>query len=125
MDNINTVFEQIRSLEQSLLTRETRSSSELLNQLLADDFLEFGSSGSVYDKQQIIDSLSVESEIEIFMQDFDAKLLSPDLILATYRTINSTDSQLRHTLRSSIWEFSAGRWQMVFHQGTPVHQPNR
>jgi hypothetical protein len=44
--------------------------------------------------------------------------LAPDVVLATYRVVDETRKQ--HTLRSSIWKLKDGRWQMVFHQGTPT-----
>lgn len=42
-----------RQLEESLLQPEVRSSGDASSQLLEDDFIEFGSSGAVYNKQQI------------------------------------------------------------------------
>nr|WP_242947776.1 hypothetical protein [Desulfosporosinus lacus] len=48
------------------------------------------------------------------------KVLAPDVVLATYRAVKSNESreEMRNSLRSSIWKFLDGRWQMVFHQGT-------
>jgi hypothetical protein len=51
----------IHQLEQSLLEPSVRQSVTLLNQLIADDFIEFGSSGKIYNKKDIIDSLPSES----------------------------------------------------------------
>jgi hypothetical protein len=45
------------SLECELLCPETRRSKYRLSELLADEFVEFGSSGRVCDKHSVIDSL--------------------------------------------------------------------
>ena len=41
-----------RKLEESLLSREVRKSTEKLNILLDDEFLEYGSSGKIYSKKK-------------------------------------------------------------------------
>ncbi len=102
--------EQIRRLEEQLLIPKVRSSPERLGLLLADDFLEIGSSGRTFDKSQIIDALQGESGFDYSMQDFKVKQLSSDIALATYR--------LDASLRSSIWVHRQERWQLMFHQGT-------
>lgn len=46
--------QQIRALEERLLTPELCRSREELPKLLADDFLELGSSGRTFDREAII-----------------------------------------------------------------------
>jgi len=106
--------ELIRGLEEQLLRPEVRTSPELVAALLADEFTEIGSSGRVYNKQQIIDRLQRErwSGPQATVRDFSARLLAADLIFVTYSIIES------QTIRSSIWKLTDGRWQIVFHQGT-------
>ena len=58
--------------------------------LLADEFIEFGSSGRVYDKRQIIAALQQEMldpTTRISLVDFVARRLAPEVFLVTYRTI--------------------------------------
>ena len=50
----------LRSLEEQLLQPEIRKNSEKLGDLLADEFVEFGSSGRTFDKRSIIDRLPQE-----------------------------------------------------------------
>jgi hypothetical protein len=115
------VAEHIRSLELRLLDPEVRASSEALAPLLADDFLEFGSSGRVFDKTGITARLVGQSGPELSLDDFAARRLAPDVVLATYRArIRGLGSAERHSLRSSVWIRRNGRWQMLFHQGTPT-----
>lgn len=118
-----------RSLEQNPHRPDIGRSRDVVGQWLADDFIEFGSSGSVYDKPTILDALAMEPasglEAAIESDDFAIRILSDDAVLLTYRTI-SRSSELgveRHALRSSIWQQIDGRWQMSFHQGTIV--PNQ
>ncbi|MCP3740347.1 DUF4440 domain-containing protein [Rossellomorea sp. BNER] len=102
-----------------MLNPDIRTSPEELNQLLADEFFEFGSSGNVWLKKDCISEggLSVR---EMTLHDFDIQPLASDVVLATYRVVDETREQ--QTLRSSIWKFIDERWQMVFHQGTVINQ---
>ena len=51
------LFEQIKELEEALLIPATRKSKLQLETLLADDFIEHGSSGLIYNKQVVINYL--------------------------------------------------------------------
>jgi hypothetical protein len=102
-----------RDLEERLLLPSVRASPEEVATLLADEFIEFGSSGRIYGKQQIIPLLQQEQENTRYtLADFSARRLGADVVLVTYRVVESM------TIRSSIWRSMNGRWQMVFHQGT-------
>jgi hypothetical protein len=84
--------------------------------MLADDFIEFGSSGGVWNKKQVIDGLQEEVEVVITIENFKALHLATDVVLATYIAINHGEQS--KSLRSSIWKLTGDRWQMIFHQGT-------
>lgn len=122
MKNKNSIFDQIIALEESLLAPEVRSAPEKLGRLLSDDFIEFGSSGQTYDKQQVIEALQHDSGEHFSLQDFQVRLLAHGVVLATYQAgkISDEGQKVRYSLRSSIWRFEEDRWQIVFHQGTPV-----
>jgi hypothetical protein len=110
------IEDEIRALEQSLLTLPGRSSAKYLEQIVSDDFREFGGSGKVYGKQQAVAALlnapapSADSASPPALVDFRAVEVAPGVALATYRTPQS--------LRSSIWRREAGAWRLYFHQGT-------
>jgi hypothetical protein len=91
-----------------------RSSAEAVAALLADEFVEFGSSGRIYDKSQIVALLQQEQGQggQCTVRDFAARQLADGVVLVTYRVVESG------TIRSSIWKCMHERWQMVFHQGT-------
>ena len=111
----------LRQLEERLLQPDVRRSAQDMAELLADDFLEVGSSGRIFTKPQIIESLQQESPIRVVLREFRALTLAPGVVLVTYRAVRhgGLEEQLAHSLRSSIWRRSEGRWQMIFHQGTP------
>jgi hypothetical protein len=118
-----TDAELIRRREEKLLESNIRSSIGAVADLLADNFVEFGSSGRVFNKQQTIASLQQEDgTCHWSMHDFEANRLAPGVILATYRASRQADNGEPEfqSQRSSIWKQIDGRWQMIFHQGTPI-----
>jgi hypothetical protein len=111
-----------RELEERLQLPEVRRAPEEVGKLLAADFVEFGSSGAIYSRQQVIEGLAQEAHMERSVMDFNVRALSDDLALITYRATrrDPTNGQVHHSLRSSIWTLVDGGWQMLFHQGTPT-----
>ena len=94
--------------------------------MLAEDFLEFGSSGYAFGKQEVLKGLAEESDSGArharVTSDWQVRDLAEDVALVTYRVISKdlTAGTSATSLRSSIWKHHDGRWQMVFHQGTCV-----
>jgi hypothetical protein len=118
------VTELIKALELELLQQEVRKSKERLNELIADNFLEIGSSGKSYNKQDIINELLKESETKITLKDFNTIEISLDTILATYlaeKEILGSNEKILSS-RSSIWQNKNGNWQIIFHQGTNLNE---
>ncbi|HBP62775.1 MAG TPA: DUF4440 domain-containing protein [Desulfosporosinus sp.] len=114
--------EQLCQLELRLLQPEVRRSAEDIAWLLGDNFVEFGSSGRIFCKQQVVEGLPQEPSVRMILQDFHATTLAPDVVLTNFRVVKHRDpgAENVHSLRSSIWKFIDGRWQMIFHQGTPT-----
>jgi hypothetical protein len=116
---------QIEELERSLLRPAVRASAEALERLLAPEFFEFGGSGKVYDRRQIVEALTAEpggASLEAGARGFEVRLLSTDVALLIYRTERSDPEggAPYDVLRSSIWKRVDGRWRLVFHQATPA-----
>jgi hypothetical protein len=108
-------------LEQQLLQPSTRRDPTALTSLLAEDFREFGSSGRIYTRQQIIDALAAESPRTITLSDPLCQQLAEDIALLTYRSTRTLAlNAASNALRSSLWIYRDNRWQMLFHQGTPI-----
>ncbi len=106
--------EQLRKLEESHLALEIRRNRDKLDQLLADEFFEIGSSGYMFNKQECLKT-GVDLD-EMSLHNYEIYPLAQDVVLTTYFIINKTRN--RNTLRSSIWKLIDGRWQLYFHQGT-------
>jgi hypothetical protein len=92
----------LRELEQRLMHPSVRASPDQVARLLAEEFIEFGSSGRVYDKRQIIELLQQEQETASppTVTDFSARRLSADVMLLIYRVVEN------QTIKSSIWKFA-------------------
>ena len=117
--------EHVRQLEERLLQPEVRESAAEVATLLAPAFMEFGSSGRIFTKSQIIEALQGEEPVWRALEEFKTSLLAPGVVLATYRAVRygAGGEPPMRSLRSSIWKFMDDRWQMVFHQGTVLGEP--
>ncbi len=127
MNSQADVGAHVQNLETYLLKPEVRASRTKLNELLSDDFIEFGASGRVWNKKDIIASLIVElgnEDIVIEADTFRAQQITSDTVLLTYKCYrkNNDGEVLRTTLRSSIWRLVNEGWQLHFHQGTIVEK---
>jgi hypothetical protein len=121
MKNISKDEAIIRQLEESLLLPNVRCSVNLVSEILADDFVEFGSSGYIFNKKQVIEGLQQEDSRYYSLFDFRTTHLCSDIILVTYCAVKKEISgQNAYSLRSSVWKLVENRWQMIFHQGTPT-----
>jgi hypothetical protein len=114
-------LDMFRGLEESLLDVEVRRSPARLSALIADDFLEFGASGQVYVKQDVLDASGQLPDVSTPLSEFELLTATTELAVVTYRsTIRADDGATHEALRSSVWVLRDGRWQIRFHQGTPV-----
>lgn len=85
---------------------------------LHSDFKEFGKSGKVYYKEDI---LNVELDAFDFkIYNFNQYKLAEDCFLCTYKLLNENNHIV--TNRSSIWKYEDNDWKLRFHQGTEVRE---
>jgi hypothetical protein len=122
MNDGKSIRQRLYRLEERLLQPDVRHSPSELEKLLADDFVQFGSCGRVFNKQSIIEELGKESNVKISISDLKTISLAPDTALVTYRAIFAYEDvkSPKYSLRSSIWKLTGDSWQMIFHQGTPT-----
>jgi hypothetical protein len=119
----NELAAQLLALETELQRLSTRHDPQRLDQLLEDDFVEFGVSGEIWNKQSTIASLSNEAFTPRSICDFALKPLAHDLMQVTYRghRAATADKAAADSLRSSIWRRQEdGAWRLLFHQGTTI-----
>jgi len=110
------------TLEKRLLARETRRSAAALDALMTEDFLEFGASGRRWTKADVLAVLPGEDAGgDMEASGMTVQALGSEHALVTYELVErGAGAEIRRTLRASIWRRTVGRWQIVFHQGTPV-----
>lgn len=107
----------LRGLEEQLMRPATRSSRRNLEELLAEDFVEFASTGVAIDRESVISALLLEPPPAWSIANFEARSLGDGAALVTY---TATKSGGVSALRCSVWKRYGGRWKMVFHQGTRI-----
>ena len=118
--------QRLRELEESLLKAAVRGQPALVRAFLAEEFREFGASGKVYARDQILEALRTEEPATLSLSEFAAAPLSSTIYLVTYRSRReANDGSVREALRSSIWRLDEDEWRMIFHQGTPCTEQAR
>ncbi len=114
--------ERIRSLEERLLRPEIRRNAAELDELIAEDFIEYGASGKTYGKDDVLKLLPDSPAAETTIEECHARPLSPQVVLLSYKLLSVEKGQRDpvRSERSSIWRFTDGRWQIVFHKGSRI-----
>jgi|SRR5688572_26014303 hypothetical protein len=108
---------KLLDLEKRLARVEQKLSAEEAANLIADEFVEFGASGKVWNKAEIVSALPTWPPSQSVLENFRVTELSASVCLVTYK-LSREPERPDGTLRSSIWRCTNGKWQMVFHQGT-------
>jgi len=112
--------DQLRRLEESLWRAETHFDRDHMSEVLAPDFLEFGRSGGVYRREEILDDPAQPINATLPLAKFAVRSIAADVALVTYVS-EVTDGEVKEVAnRSSLWSRHAGGWRIRFHQGTPA-----
>ncbi len=106
---------QVCELELQLLEPRVRRDPVTVDRLLHPDFVEFGSSGRVWDKPAVIAALTDNPGSAPAVSDLRAERLDADVVLVTYRAHHQGAAA---SLRASVWVRCAQGWRVRFHQGT-------
>lgn len=118
---------EIRALEERLANPGVGDSAASLAGIFANDFREFGSSGRMFDAATVLGALSGVAQrsnrASISLEAFKVERVAPNVALATYvARVAAGPGWKPPSLRSSLWCKRDGRWQIVFHQGTPMSE---
>jgi hypothetical protein len=122
---MNSLLFKLQTLEVELHHPGVRCNRERLEQLLHPDFHEVGRSGQAYIRETIINFLSSQDSQPIVVSEgFAVAKLGSETALLTYRSahVDSTNTLVNHTLRSSLWIKTDVGWQLRYHQGTAAAQ---
>ena len=107
---------ELRGYEERILDPAVRADPAQVRAMLAPEFVEFGASGRVFDREGIVATLAAESpRVARQARGFKLRLLAPGAALTTWRVTRDDGIE---TLRSSVCQQQDGRWLMIFHQGT-------
>jgi hypothetical protein len=109
-------------LEEDMWREVTRFDRTFQEQRFATDFFEFGRSGRVYTRDQIIQLDSQPIHAVLPLPNIAIRLLDRNTAQVTYNSQVEYDSFVEYARRSSIWSRTESGWIMRFHQGTP-YQP--
>jgi hypothetical protein len=109
-------------LEEDMWREVTRFDQTFQEQQFATDFFEFGRSGRVYTRDQIIQLDSQPIHAVLPLPNLAIRLLDQNTAQVTYNSQVEYDSIVEHARRSSIWSRTESGWVIRFHQGTP-YQP--
>jgi glyoxylase I family protein len=112
--NARGVRDELLRLESALASRNPAGVDGGLMSLIAEDFVEFGRSGSVWIARSIREVLEGPPAAPVPIEAFEVAELGEGVVLATYLIPGPPAVN-----RSSIWVRRDGRWLLRFHQGTP------
>jgi hypothetical protein len=110
----------LRRLEESLWRADVRFDLRKMEDLLAQDFFEFGRSGRIHKREDTLKTSPQEIKAELPLPSFEARLIEKGVAQTTYISVVTYGDVVERGLRSSIWSHSTAGWKLRFHQGTPL-----
>ncbi|MCT8262215.1 DUF4440 domain-containing protein [Proteus terrae] len=115
------LYKKLIQQEKTLHKSTHRKNTDVLIQLLHNEFIEFCRSGVCINKTDTINSLTNENRnIEVYSENYQGSQLSDDVMLLTYVSYQLEDNKkIKQAYCSSLWiKNSRNDWQLRFHQGT-------
>ena len=112
-------YEKLVKLEESLWIPETRFDQKYMDDLLTPDFFEFGRSGKIYNREQILSPRPQPINTTFPLKNLKIELITPEIVQITYVS-EVMYEELEIGNRSSIWIKTLTGWKLRFHQGTAV-----
>lgn len=112
-------FEKLKELEESLWIAETRFDLDYMESILLPGFFEFGRSGKIYTRDEILSASYSIINAKLPLKNFKVNIVTEAVALVTY--ISEVQyGELETGNRSSLWLKTSDGWKLQFHQGTPV-----
>ena len=114
---------RLQVLEGGLWQSDLRFDRAWMGKILAIDFVEFGRSGRVYQRKEIVDDMTPRPiDARLPLIDFRARLLDLNVALITYVSVVNCGNEVQLANRTSIWSRGDDGWRLRFHQGTAIQQ---
>lgn len=111
----------LERLEEELWQEDTRFNKQRMEEIIANDFFEFGRSGQIYQRQQTLDVSTQVLKAVLPLPEFRVRWLSENTAQTTYNSAVEYDGEVEYARRSSIWSRTESGWVLRFHQGTPFY----
>lgn len=109
--------EELLEYEKDFYRKSFCDKRENLDARIDDEFFEFGKSGKIYNKLDVIESLSrLDRDRNIEITSFEIKVLEGEVVMTNY--ISHEKDISISCLRTSIWKKADEKWRLCFHQGT-------
>jgi hypothetical protein len=107
---------EVLKLERELQTAGCRRDRARVSALLAEDFIEVGASGRIWDRPSALELLGAESEDDavIEVRHLTGRVIGDGFVMAHW----DSDRGGRRARRTSLWRREPGGWRLVHHQGT-------
>ncbi len=117
---VPAVFAELVAREPIFHRPEWGTTRADFSRMMAEDFWEVGASGKVYEREFVLELLEerhrTPQKESLQPSDFRIRQVGADTYLLHYDLLQGE----RRTRRTTVWERSAGGWQIVFHQGTVI-----
>lgn len=126
----NNILQSHEIILQELMEREPifhhpekfGSQKEDIETLMCDAFFEVGASGSIYTKEDVIETLLKRYQDPNYQDIWEAKdfiltEIDSENYLLTYTLLQN---KTRITRRATIWRNVDNNWKILYHQGTVV-----
>jgi hypothetical protein len=109
---------EVLQLERELQDPGCRRDRARVIALLADDFIEVGASGRVWDLASALELLGAESGTDpvIEVHGLTARVIGDGFVMARWDSVRGG----RRARRTSLWRRDPSGWRLVHHQGTPL-----
>jgi ribonuclease HI len=113
---------EVEALERSLWQPRNRNDPDYVDMLLHPDYLEVGSSGRIWTREEILEPVG---DFQAELADLAVAELTADVVLVTYTSViddlTGTDEITQQPVkRTSLWLHTGDRWRLRYHQGTPA-----
>ena len=118
---MSDLSDELAKLEFCMYDNNFRNSREKLETIISKEFIEYGSTGAIFNHDTVMDFLVGDSNSTTVHKivEKEIKQLSENVVLLLYKMESlNTDKTIRKTIRSSVWENKNGHWKILFHQGT-------
>ncbi len=115
MENLRNI---ILEYEMQFFKKSFCENTKAVCDRLDTNYLEFGQSGKIYHRNEIVEYLRNAGDRSIEIIDFRLEKLCKSCCIAKYRCENDG----KNDFRTSIWIQIDNQWKLKFHQGAPVTQ---